>query len=102
MTILKNRLKEEDANKADIHLKIKTLTKAINTKQIEAHHQKKSGDELFFVIFNFDIKNPHIDEAICHDPEELLADYSKQQADIQALRNQLKGILSSALTVKGE
>jgi len=102
LTILKNRLKEEDANKADIHLKIKTLTKAINTKQIEAHHQQKSGDELFFVIFNFDIKNPHIDEAICHDPEELLADYSKQQADIQALRNQLKGILSSALTVKGE
>lgn len=50
--------------------------------------------------FNLDIKNPHIGEVISHDPEELLADYSKQQADIQALRDQLKGILSTALNAK--
>jgi type I restriction enzyme M protein len=35
---------------------------------------------------------------ISHDPEELLADYSKQQTDIQILRDQLKGILADALT----
>ncbi|CCK74834.1 type I restriction enzyme EcoEI modification protein, probable fragment [Oleispira antarctica RB-8] len=36
-------------------------------------------------------------EVISHNPEELLADYAKQQADIQALRDQLKDILSDAL-----
>ncbi|EGG93743.1 Type I restriction-modification system, DNA-methyltransferase subunit M [gamma proteobacterium IMCC1989] len=50
--------------------------------------------------YNLDIKNPHVGEQINHDPEELLADYDKQQQDIQRLRNQLKGILSEALTQK--
>ncbi len=94
---LKAQLKQEESNKTDIHLKIEALTEAINSQQIEAHHQQKSGDELFFAIFNFDIKNPHINEVISHDPEELLADYSQQQADIQALRDQLKKILNNAL-----
>ncbi len=47
--------------------------------------------------FNLDIKNPHVGEVVSHDPEELLADYSQQQADIQKLRDQLKNILSEAL-----
>ena len=47
--------------------------------------------------FNLDIKNPHVGEVISHDPQELLADYAKQQGDIQSLRDQLKGILSDAL-----
>jgi type I restriction enzyme M protein len=47
--------------------------------------------------YNLDIKNPHVDEVIQHNPEELLADYSKQQKDIQKLRDQLKEILSNAL-----
>ena len=37
---------------------------------------------------------------ISHDPEELLSDYAKQQDDIQALRDQLKSILSAALSDK--
>ena len=47
--------------------------------------------------FNLDIKNPHQEEVISHDPEELLANYNKQQEDIQKLRDQLRTILSDAL-----
>ena len=57
-----------------------------------------SIDEIIARNFNLDIKNPHIEETVSHDPQELLADYAKQQADIQALRDQLKGILSNALS----
>lgn len=57
-----------------------------------------SIDEIIERNYNLDIKNPHVGEVISHDPEELLADYSKQQADIQILRDQLKGILADALT----
>jgi type I restriction enzyme M protein len=57
-----------------------------------------SIDEIIERNYNLDIKNPHVGEVISHDPEELLADYSKQQADIQTLRDQLKGILADALT----
>ena len=50
--------------------------------------------------FNLDIKNPHQAEVISHDPQVLLADYDKQQQDIQKLRDQLKSILSDALAGK--
>ena len=36
-------------------------------------------------------------EVVSHDPEEVLADYARQQADIQLLRNQLKDILNKAM-----
>ena len=57
-----------------------------------------SIEEIIERNYNLDIKNPHVGEVISHDPEELLADYTKQQADIQKLRDQLKTILSDALT----
>ncbi|RKR06539.1 type I restriction enzyme M protein [Kushneria sinocarnis] len=47
--------------------------------------------------YNLDIKNPWQGEQISHDPDELLAQYAEQQAEIQQLRDQLKGILSAAL-----
>ncbi len=47
--------------------------------------------------YNLDIKNPHVAEQVVHDPEELLADYARQQEEIQGLQDQLKGILSAAL-----
>ena len=59
---------------------------------------KVSIDDVIERSFNLDIKNPHVGEVVSHDPEELLADYSKQQADIQALRDKLKSILSNALS----
>jgi type I restriction enzyme M protein len=59
-----------------------------------------SIDDIIARNFNLDIKNPHVGEKISHDPQELLGDYAKQQADIQALRDQLKGILANALSNK--
>jgi type I restriction enzyme M protein len=61
-----------------------------------------SIDDIIARNFNLDIKNPHIGEVISHDPQELLSDYAKQQDDIQALRDQLKGILSAALASDGK
>lgn len=48
--------------------------------------------------YNLDIKNPHVDEQISHDPEKLLQKYNEQQAVISELRNQLKNILAEALS----
>ena len=59
-----------------------------------------SIDKIIARNFNLDIKNPHVGEQISHDPQELLSDYAKQQEDIQALRDQLKGILAIALSNK--
>jgi type I restriction enzyme M protein len=50
--------------------------------------------------YNLDIKNPHVDEQISHDPEELLKVYSRQQKEITSLRDQLKNILAEALNGK--
>tara|TARA_R110002124_G_scaffold258410_2_gene424215 strand:+ start:3845 stop:5332 length:1488 start_codon:yes stop_codon:yes gene_type:complete len=59
---------------------------------------KVSIDDIIARNYNLDIKNPHVGEVISHDPQTLLSDYAKQQADIQVLRDQLKGILSAALS----
>ncbi|MBB1426370.1 N-6 DNA methylase [Shewanella sp. SG44-2] len=58
---------------------------------------KESIEDIIARNYNLDIKNPHVGEVISHDPQELLSDYAKQQADIQAIRDQLKGILAAAL-----
>jgi type I restriction enzyme M protein len=47
--------------------------------------------------FNLDLKNPHAAEAVSHDPDELLRDYARLQAEAQALRDQLKAILAESL-----
>jgi len=64
------------------------------------HAWKVSIDDIIKRNYNLDIKNPHVGEVINHDPQTLLSDFAKQQQDIQALRDQLKGILSAALTDK--
>jgi type I restriction enzyme M protein len=58
---------------------------------------KISVEEIIKRNYNLDFKNPHIGEQISHDPEVLLADYQTQQQNIQALRDQLKGVLAEAL-----
>ena len=50
--------------------------------------------------YNLDVKNPHVDEQIRHDPKELLAGYAQQQAEIQELRDRLRDILANALVGK--
>ncbi|MGJ7385000.1 N-6 DNA methylase, partial [Morganella morganii] len=64
------------------------------------NHQawKVSINDIIARNFNLDIKNPYQGEIISHDPDELLAQYQKQQAEISKLRNQLRDILGAALT----
>ena len=61
------------------------------------HAWKVSIDDIKARNYNLDIKNPHIGELVNHDPDELLANFAKQQSGICELRNQLKGILAEAL-----
>lgn len=58
---------------------------------------KVSLEDIVARNYNLDIKNPHVEEQISHDPDELLATYAQQQQHIQTLRDQLKAILSDAL-----
>ncbi|MDF7825508.1 class I SAM-dependent DNA methyltransferase [Pontiellaceae bacterium B12227] len=58
---------------------------------------KVSIDDIVARNYNLDISNPHVDEAVNHDPAELLAEYSTQQGEIQNLRDELKSILATAL-----
>jgi type I restriction enzyme M protein len=58
---------------------------------------KVSIEDIIARNYNLDIKNPHVGEQISHDPEQLLAEYHEQQAHIQSLRDQLRGILADAL-----
>jgi type I restriction enzyme M protein len=61
------------------------------------HAWKVSIEDIIARNFNLDIKNPHQEEVIAHDPQELLASYQQQQQEIAELRNQLKNILGDAL-----
>jgi type I restriction enzyme M protein len=47
--------------------------------------------------YNLDQKNPHAAELTNHDPEQLLAEYHRLQAEIQGMRDQLKGILAQSI-----
>lgn len=47
--------------------------------------------------YNLDQKNPHAPDAVSHDPDVLLADYARLQADAQGLRDQLKAMLAQSL-----
>jgi type I restriction enzyme M protein len=74
-----------------------------NNRQVNEQAWLVSIDEIKARNYNLDIKNPHEEEQVSHDPDELLASYAEQQNDIQGLRDQLKGILAAALAggVKG-
>lgn len=58
---------------------------------------KVSIEQIKDANYNLDQKNPHSPEAVSHAPEILLAEYARLQAEAQALRNQLKGILAESL-----
>ncbi|VVS94055.1 N-6 DNA methylase [Desulfoluna spongiiphila] len=65
------------------------------------HAWKVSIDEVISRNFNLDIKNPYQEEVVHYDPDELLADYARQQDEIGGLLDQLKDILGDALTNGG-
>jgi type I restriction enzyme M protein len=67
--------------------------------RVETEHAwQVTLDDIKTRNYNLDIKNPNAPEAATHDPETLLAQYRSQQQEIQNLRDQLKGILSDALS----
>jgi type I restriction enzyme M protein len=86
---LKGTLKGEE----QIALKLK-----IETLATQAKEQQQAGDAIYNAIFNLDCKNPHQVEQFSHDPEELLSQYNQQQQEIEALRQNLKTILNTALS----
>ena len=65
------------------------------------HAWQVTIDDIKARNYNLDIKNPHVGEAVNHDPDELLGKYTKQQQEITRLRDQLKNILAEALTNGG-
>ncbi|MDD2712386.1 MAG: class I SAM-dependent DNA methyltransferase [Simplicispira sp.] len=48
--------------------------------------------------YNLDQKNPHVIDAVDHDPDHLLATYAQTQKEAQALRDELKEILDKSLS----
>lgn len=58
---------------------------------------KVTIDEIKARNYNLDIKNPHVGEQVIHDPNELLAKYAKQQAEVAAIREALKKELMASL-----
>ena len=47
--------------------------------------------------FNLDQKNPHAGPEVSHDPDALMAEYQRLQAEAQGIRDRLKAILGAAL-----
>lgn len=87
------QFEEFDALRAwwgDEDTKFRSRKKNQNAWKVTAEHVAVRG-------YNLDEKNPHIVETEIHDPEKLLAAYADSQREVQALRNQLKVILSEAL-----
>ena len=58
---------------------------------------KVSIEQIKAANYNLDQKNPHVGEQVSHDPEQLLADHARLQAEAQSLRDQLKAILAQSL-----
>lgn len=91
--------KEKDASsKKRLNKEVIKLEKALNATLLDAKQAQQAGDAIFFAIYNFDVKNPYVETVEELDAATLLEDYDKQQADIQALRDQLKAMLNNALT----
>ncbi|EIJ35405.1 N-6 DNA methylase [Thiothrix nivea] len=66
--------------------------------RVETEQAWKVGiDAIIARNYNLDLRNPHVVEQESHDPDELLANYARQQAEIQGLRDQLRAILAGAL-----
>jgi type I restriction enzyme M protein len=78
--------------------KITAINEQIEALRQQAKDEQATGDRHYWPIYNLDITNPHIGESVSHDPAELLATYARQQSEIQALQDQLKSILSEALS----
>jgi type I restriction enzyme M protein len=68
------------------------------TRQSTPQAWKVSVEDIKARGYNLDLKNPHIGDVESHDPDALLAQYAAMQTDISGLRDQLKAILTEALS----
>jgi type I restriction enzyme M protein len=58
---------------------------------------KVSAEDIKARGYNLDIKNPHAEEEVHADPDDLLTDLTAAEAETASLRDQLKAILAEAL-----
>jgi type I restriction enzyme M protein len=66
--------------------------------RVEGEFAWKVGiDAIKAAGFNLDQKNPHAGPEVSHNPDELLAEFQRLQAEAQAIRDQLKALLGAAL-----
>jgi type I restriction enzyme M protein len=66
--------------------------------RVEGEFAWKVGiDAIKAAGFNLDQKNPHAGPEVSHDPDELMAEYRRVQAEAQGIRDQLKALLGAAL-----
>ena len=66
--------------------------------RVEGEFAWKVGiDAIKAAGFNLDQKNPHAGPEVSHNPDELLAEYRRLQAEAQGIRDQLKALLGAAL-----
>ena len=73
------------------------------TGRVEGEFAWKVGiDAIKAAGFNLDQKNPHRGPEASHDPDELMAEYRRLQAQAQGIRDELKAILSAALSDRSE
>jgi type I restriction enzyme M protein len=88
------RIEEFDAEKAWWGTEVDGFASRVESERA----WKVSIEQIRAANYNLDQKNPHIGEVEDHDPEHLLADYQRLQAEAQALRDELKAILAESLT----
>lgn len=97
---LKSSIKgiKEKEKREPVEKEIEALNSKMNEVKLQEKYAKETGDGIYWPIYNLDIDNPHVEEVISHDPDELLSTYNNQQKDITELRGQLKSILTAALS----
>ena len=92
-----HKASEDRTAKDNIATKMAQCSTKVDDLKAKADQEKRAGDAIYWPIFNLDIKNPHVGDLVSHDPNTLLQNYSQQQKEIGAIRNQLKAILNTAL-----
>jgi len=97
---LKSSIKgiKESGKRVLVDKEIEALRLKMSEIKLQEKHAKETGDGIYWPIYDLDIDNPHVEEVIIHDPDELLSTYKSQQKDITALREQLKSTLAHALS----
>ena len=68
-----------------------------NKRKTSEHAWKVPVEEIVARNYNLDCKNPHVIEVNHRDPEELMADYQKIVAQLQAAQQALKSELIACL-----